>query len=283
MFSSFESMSPTLAPEHWGVHGGAKPASCTNKRCDGNNVMAQRNYANDNFIAVMFGARARQSLNGTGEFEFKRQLFWSMIAQALVVKQNIESSRSINRFGTLVWQLNEIWPTGGWGSLEYGNGVFPGQVLGGRWKPLHYWYRQTIFADIISSCDGTGLCYVKNDSPLPFAGIVTLNVTTFSTAEAIKVHQEPVSMAAGAGTIYWFEVAAIAAIDGRRQVLEVIVTDDGGTFQKNVVPFSTPGAMILPRANLTVTPKRRRNANGDDFFAEISGTALAMLVDYVHL
>jgi len=33
----------------------------------------------------------------------------------------------------MVWQLNEIFPTGGWGSLEYGSarGPTPGQVLGG--------------------------------------------------------------------------------------------------------------------------------------------------------
>ena len=49
-FSSFESMSATLAPAHWGVHGGAPPAVCNHKTCEGPNVMAQRNYANDNFI-----------------------------------------------------------------------------------------------------------------------------------------------------------------------------------------------------------------------------------------
>ena len=29
VMSSFESMSPTLAPEHWGIHGGAPPDNCT--------------------------------------------------------------------------------------------------------------------------------------------------------------------------------------------------------------------------------------------------------------
>ena len=69
-FSSFESMAPTLAPEHWGVHGGEPPGS--------RNVMAQRNYANDNFITVMFGDHARGRLNDTGNESFKAQLYWSM-------------------------------------------------------------------------------------------------------------------------------------------------------------------------------------------------------------
>ena len=46
---------------------------------------------------------------------------------ALKVKAEVEHYRSQNIFGLLVWQLNEIWPTGGWGSVEYG-GDKPGQV-----------------------------------------------------------------------------------------------------------------------------------------------------------
>eukprot|EP01047_Picozoa_sp_COSAG01_P031660 COSAG01_NODE_2255_length_8070_cov_25.147786_4_plen_110_part_00 len=42
-YSSFESMAPTLAEEHWGVHGGAQPDSCGRRHeCTGTNVMAQR-------------------------------------------------------------------------------------------------------------------------------------------------------------------------------------------------------------------------------------------------
>jgi beta-mannosidase len=144
VFSSFESMSPTLRQEHWGVHGGQpEPKTCMKKHpndvvCRSENVMSERNYPCDSEIIVYFG-NTSGDLNATGESAFKRQLFYCMIAQALVIKQNIEETRSQNRFGTLVWQLNEIWPTGGWGSLEYGNPRFPGQVLGGRWKPLHHW------------------------------------------------------------------------------------------------------------------------------------------------
>ena len=58
---------------------------------------------------MMFGDKAVARLDETGESAFKAQLYWSMVAQALVIKQNIEQTRSTNRFGTLVWQLNEIW------------------------------------------------------------------------------------------------------------------------------------------------------------------------------
>jgi hypothetical protein len=46
--------------------------------------------------------------------------------------------------------------TGGWGSLEYGSEV-AGQVVGGRWKPIHYWMRKSLFTDVLIACgvDGT--------------------------------------------------------------------------------------------------------------------------------
>jgi len=39
----------------------------------------------------------------------------SMIGQAMDMKREIEEQRSRNSFGMLVWQLGEVWPTGGWG------------------------------------------------------------------------------------------------------------------------------------------------------------------------
>ena len=77
-------------------------------------------------------------------------------------------------------QLNEIWPTGGWGSIEYGTPGVPGQVVGGRWKPLHYFLRKSAFADVVAVCGKGGLCFVKNDRPMqPFAGTVTVTFVPF--------------------------------------------------------------------------------------------------------
>ena len=62
--------------------------------------------AGTNHVAALANTVCR--LNETGSEAFKAQLYWSMISQALVIKQNIEKTRSINRFGIMVWQLNEI-------------------------------------------------------------------------------------------------------------------------------------------------------------------------------
>ena len=46
-WSSFESLSATIDPSHWSLHGGAAPDNCSysfgQNTCNGTNVMAQRN------------------------------------------------------------------------------------------------------------------------------------------------------------------------------------------------------------------------------------------------
>ena len=55
------------------------------------------------------------------------------------------------------WQYNEIWPTGGWGSIEYGTPV-QGQVVGGRWKPLQHFLRRSVYATV--GCRYTWWTYI---------------------------------------------------------------------------------------------------------------------------
>ena len=139
--SSFESMSATLKPEHWGLHAGMPgDDSCSYHECRGENPMSKRNYPCDNLISYYFDLDKAKP-GEVGELAFKRQLWMCMMSQALELKGDIETRRSTNTYGVIVWQFNEIWPTGGWGTIEYGSKV-PGQVLGGRWKPAQYWYWQ---------------------------------------------------------------------------------------------------------------------------------------------
>ena len=294
VMSSFESMSATLDQEHWGLHGGAPADTCSGsnfkRSCAGSNSMAQRNYPCDNFIAVFWGMQEVPKLNETGAGPFKRQLFQCMIAQALIVKQNIELTRATPRFGIIVWQFNEIWPTGGWGSVEYGNPAYPGQVIGGRFKPLHYWYRAALFTSVFATCDRIkGLCYVKNDSPVPFQGTVVINATSFASAVVTTIERRSISLGAGAGTIEWWESPAIAKLDPGSNVLEVIVarlsgneppnptaaSEGSATVSRNVVPLTTIEHMELRYANISTTPVRLGTAS---FAADLHCDAAAMFV-----
>ena len=120
VMSSFESMSPTLDPAHWGLHGGSPPDTCTggfNSDCKGNNVMAQRNYPCDSVVDAYFNVDAHYYAD-VGEEAFKRQLFHCMLGQALEMKSNIETRKAQNEIGHIIWQLNEIWPTGAGAALS---------------------------------------------------------------------------------------------------------------------------------------------------------------------
>ena len=64
--------------------------------------------------------------------------------QKSTVFLQVETFRATNIWGTLTWQLNDVYPSGSWGSLEYGPEGRAGQVVGGRWKVLHYVLRQTV-------------------------------------------------------------------------------------------------------------------------------------------
>merc|ERR1711939_67426 len=106
-------MSATLSSDNWGIHAPA---------------FYERNYACDDHVYSQFGG-PWVDLNKTGAHSFQKQLYFCNFDQALGMKQRIEQYRSQNAWGILIWQFNEVWPTGGWGSIEYGT-PRPGQVIG---------------------------------------------------------------------------------------------------------------------------------------------------------
>jgi len=105
VMSSFESMSGTLSPQEWNIHGSGLPAICTRVMghdlvCQGNNVMSQRNYACDSHIINYFGSIPYETEFGARAFQ--AQLYECMMGQALWMKGQFEILRSQNSFGALV-------------------------------------------------------------------------------------------------------------------------------------------------------------------------------------
>ena len=189
-WSSFESMSAQMSPDQWGMQ---------------TPVGSQRNWSPENIINVFFGPAAAAGMAKSGEAAFKRQLYQSLVGQALFLKTEIEGWRSQNVFGTTIWMYNEMWPTGGWGSIEYGPGSgIPGQIPGGRWKPLHYQFAASTFADQMSTCNTAGACFVTNDSPFPFSGTVTVRLVNLARGTSTDVSKTTVALGPGAGVTKWF-------------------------------------------------------------------------------
>lgn len=62
--------------------------------------------------------------------KFEDGLYLSQVQQALAIETAVTYWRSLMPYcmGTLIWQLNDVWPVSSWSSIEYS----------GRWKPLHY-------------------------------------------------------------------------------------------------------------------------------------------------
>jgi len=205
--SSFESMSGTLST--WSLHGGSDPDYCIHdhgnkNECNGTNVMAERNYPCDSHIKAYFGVE-EAGLSEIGEMAFRKQLFMCLMAQTLWMKGEIESRRSKNYFGLLIWQFNEVWPTGGWGLIEYGRKTDDGsQIFGGRWKPLMHLLESSLFVDQIAACGTGDLCYVRNDYLEKVEVTVTFEAWALESAAPLRIYKHEDEL--GPGSIDWFEL-----------------------------------------------------------------------------
>ena len=259
--------------------------------------MAERNYPCDNLIDVYFGTKGEDYFNVSSEANFKAQLYQCQLSQALYMKSNIETRRAQNQLGHLVWQYNEIWPTGGWGSIEYGS-PRPGQVLGGRWKPLQYFYRRSIFADVMATCGDGGACYVRNDrAGRPFEGSCTVASLEFATGAAKTVHTLDLTgksaLAPGAGVTRFFTVD-LSAVDASTHMLtascapvaaDAVTTTSfvragavGASGRRRVAQRNPPraaGRLTLPPAAVSATVAKTSNADGTvDVTLKANATAL---------
>jgi len=145
-------------------------------------------------------------------------------------------------------QYGEIWPTGGWGSIEYGTvGYTPGQVQGGRWKPLQYFYERYLFRDVLVACSSDGRCLVKNDNALaPVAATAAFAAVHLATGLAVPLATVPVALPVGAGAAAW------ACLDGSNDTAKcpavaAVLASVG----------CTPASCVVT-ATVTATPADRR-------------------------
>lgn len=161
--------------------------------------------------------------------------------------------------------------------LEYGTvGFTPGQVVGGRWKPLHHLMAQHLYRDVISVCGSAGFCYLRSDDAAkPFAGSVAVSLLHLRSAQLAPLKTVPVSVPRGAAAFAYFCLgtgdalagscqgvgdalaAAGCAADGSDCVLLTNTTDAATdeVMDENWGLLATPAnlaaAGALPRANVT--------------------------------
>lgn len=110
---------------------------------------------------------------------FDQLLYCSQLLQAEAIRYGVEHFRRFRGtcMGTVVWQLNDIWPVASWASLDYY----------GNWKALHY-AEKRMFAPVLLSCEEHGEIDQKpnvNTLPVPVDFSADLHVAN-ETGEPVS-------------------------------------------------------------------------------------------------
>ncbi|MCR4787725.1 MAG: glycoside hydrolase family 2 protein [Lachnospiraceae bacterium] len=110
---------------------------------------------------------------------FEMLLYASQLLQADAIRYGVEHFRRHRGecMGSVVWQLNDIWPVASWSSIDYY----------GRWKALHYAERR-MFSPVMISCEEIGELSERPyciEEPRPIEKGATLHVTN-ETMEEVK-------------------------------------------------------------------------------------------------
>ncbi len=105
---------------------------------------------------------------------YENMLYLSQALQALSIKTACEHWRRIkpHNMGTMVWQLNDIWPVASWSSLEYD----------GRWKMLHYAQKKFYAPLLVSALEEKGKVEVWGTSDIneKLAGRLEMTLCDFT-------------------------------------------------------------------------------------------------------
>ncbi|MBO7403137.1 MAG: glycoside hydrolase family 2 protein [Lachnospiraceae bacterium] len=80
-------------------------------------------------------------------YSFDRFVYFSQLLQAEAIRYGVEHFRRYRGrcMGSVVWQLNDIWPVSSWSSIDYY----------GNWKALHYTEKR-MFAPVVATCEEHG-------------------------------------------------------------------------------------------------------------------------------
>ena len=129
-------------------------------------------------------------------------------------------------------------------------------MQGGRWKPLHYFYKASLMTDVMATCGETANvhghptapdqnnCYLSNHrASRPFNGSVTLtSFDHFGDGTAKVILHKQMALPKGPGAIEWFGPPQGQALPaGNESALISTVRDEaGGIISEHMVQLTTP-------------------------------------------
>ncbi len=140
--------------------------------------------------------------------DFSHLLYASQLLQMEAIRYGAEHFRRHRGecMGTVVWQLNDIWPGASWSSIDYF----------GRWKALHYGEKR-MFEPIHISCEETGELTQRPScvsEPAPIRLAAKLHVANETPSEVKGVVQWELRTPQGIVCCQGEEEITVAAFDG---------------------------------------------------------------------
>jgi len=142
-------------------------------------------------------------------------------------------------------------------------GFTPGQVLGGRWKPLMHFMEAHLFTDLFVVCGHDARCLVKNDGALAgFAGTLVLSALDVATGAVRELNRTAVALPRGGGAAAWLcagagaprgagacagwraLLAPLGLAPERAVLLTRLLDGDGTTAYSSFELLSTPAALL---------------------------------------
>jgi beta-mannosidase len=205
-------------------------------------------------VTALFGDATGTPLNysDTSEINFRRMIFFTQLAQTLCIKTYLEElRRGEQTFGSIIWQLNDVWQASSWGSLDYG----------GRWRALHH-SLQAIFAPSLVSVwiddqsvggtTGGGMqtvnIYGSHHGTVGDSGMVKVevNVTNIATG-AVSSSQVVPWTQSGSATVDPLLKLQMSAINTKNEIVMTRLIgsamDGGDAISETVHPLLPPASM----------------------------------------
>ena len=214
--------------------------------------------------------------------DFDHLLYASQLLQSDAIRYGVEHFRRYRGrcMGTVVWQLNDIWPVASWASIDYY----------GRWKALHY-AEKKMFAPVMISCEEIGelserpFCiqepapieksarlHVANETMQEVTGTVTWSLRK-PDSSILKEGSCQITVPALDGV--WLEKMDFGAYEEREIHLEYSFSVDGRVVSQNTCLFTAPKHYFFADPNLRCEKKGDKIVVYADAYAknvEIIGT-----------
>lgn len=207
--------------------------------------------------------------------DFDHLLYASQLLQADAIRYGVEHFRRHRGrcMGTVVWQLNDIWPVASWSSIDYF----------GRWKALHY-AEKRMFAPILISCQEIGELSERPyciEEPKKIEKSVQLNVSNEtrnqvsgtvswalrdSKAVCILTGCEQVSVPALSSV--WLEKMDFSSYDELETYFSYELTVEGEVVSSGTCLFTAPKHFKFKNPNLTYTLEGNQLTVKADCFAK---------------